>query len=114
MTKCSDRSSSCADELQTKATLGGASPPPFATPLCARSLMISIYEETIVVENLERDGELECVNLGNMDRQFVRDKVRKVNWAIGKIETKNTSETNTFLLACANVVAEVIQFRKNH
>lgn len=64
-------------------------------------------------KKLERSEEL-GVNLRYKDRSMIREKLKKVNEVVSKLETKNISETNTLILAGANAVEDLIQIKKKN
>ena len=64
-------------------------------------------------KKLERSEEL-GVNLRYKDRSMIREKLKKVDEVISKLETKNISETNTLILAGANAVEDLIQIKKKN
>ena len=74
------------------------------------------HEQRSIVEMLKtklgKKEQLEQVNLRSVDRRKVREKTKLVNEVINKIQTKDISETNSLILAGANVVAELVGMKK--
>ena len=64
---------------------------------------------TILKKKLEDVGQLKPVNLRNIDRRSLKEKTKRVNEVIGKLESETITDTNNLILAGANAVADLIQ-----
>ena len=63
---------------------------------------------TILKKKLEDVGQLKPVNLRNIDRRTLKEKTKRANEVIAKLESETIGDTNNLLLAGANVVADLI------
>ena len=60
-------------------------------------------------KKLEDVNQLKPVNLRNFDRRSLKEKTKRVNEAIGKLESETIGDTNNLILAGANTVADLIE-----
>ena len=63
-------------------------------------------------EKRRQPENLQPVNLRTMDRRKVKEKTANVNKIIDRIPSQNIGDTNTLILAGANVVAELLGKQK--
>ena len=67
---------------------------------------------TILKKKLEDVGQLKPVNLRSIYRRSLKEKTKRVNEVIGKLESETIGDTNNLLLAGVNVVADLIQTKE--